>query len=48
MVGVTHILTAADLAQAVRAGDLEPVAVTESAWTRISALDETIEVRGDV
>jgi Amidase len=40
--GVTHMLTATDLAQAVRAGDLDPVTVTESALTKIASGDEAI------
>ena len=36
------VMCATDLAQAVRAGDLDPVAVTESALTRISSLDDAI------
>lgn len=36
------MLTACDLAQAVRAGDLDPVAVTECALARISSRDKAI------
>ena len=36
------IMCATDLVHAVRAGELDPVAVTESALTRISSVDEAI------
>ena len=40
--GAHAVMCATDLAQAVRSGDLDPVAVTESALARISAFDEAI------
>jgi len=42
VVGVTHMRTATDLAQAVRSGGLDPVALTEGALARISARDAAI------